>query len=498
MIIDTLIISISLVICFYILYQYQKVKLSVLPYKYLALFFLLKLFTALFFLYVYTFHYGGGDLTADAGMFFQESKVLNDVFYENPKTYFQFIFNWNTNHEMVSSYLDATSHWNATERLIPNDSRNVIRINSILLFISNGNIFFHFIVFSFITFFAGLDLAQFIRKHSNFKTFWIVFALTLTPSIAFWGSSIIKEPLLLAGLMLLLRGLFNQLSYWKKIYRIVIGVFLMSLFKPYILFILIPFILLYFLISLIKKYSPILITGIYFLIILIAGQLSGFNNKMLYLISKQQEDFINLRDGGLYLIDDEEHYIYIYYINRAKFTIEDGYATLNEPVGALYLKANENFNRKSFQLNDVGKKWKIGLSLEKTGSGVDATPINNSGIQLIKNIPSAIVNKIVRPYPWDSGSWLKHLAFIENSVLLFFLILGMIYQKEIKNKKIRNVILVLTLFALSILLVVGWTTPVLGAIVRYKVPATLIIVLIILVIWKKKETKLTNRLKLFT
>src|SRR5690554_5284825 len=72
---------------------------------------------------------------------------------------------------------------------------------------------------------------------------------------------------------------------------------------------------------------------------------SGWNRirrQNAYVISNQQEDFINLRDGGLYIHGDEEHFYYIYYTNRIHFSFEDGVATLEEPVHAYYMKKNEN------------------------------------------------------------------------------------------------------------------------------------------------------------
>lgn len=487
MIYDTLLISITLAICFFLLYKYkQKTLLEISPYK-LFVFFILKLGAALFFLYVYSYHYGGGELTADAGRFFEEAKVLHKVFYNNPKVYFQLLFNYDTSQEMINTFLEATSHWNASERIIPNDSRNVIRINSLLLFVSNGNIFFHFIFFSIITFLTGLDLAQFVKKHSDFKVSWIVFALTLTPSIAFWGSSIIKEPLLLAGLMLLIRGLFDDLRPFKRMTRILLGLAFMTLFKPYILLIFLPFIFLIILLKVFKKYSPIAVTVPYFILLIIFGYFSNTNEKALQTISKQQEDFINLRDGGLYLIADQEHYIYVYYTNRNKFKIVDGYAQLKEPTGAYYMKANENFNRSHIELNEVGKKWEIGVSLEKVGSGVSAKPINSSWQQLILNIPEALLNTVIRPFPWDNGSWLKHLAFLENTIILWAIVMTFLSIKTNGVSKNLNLLIVLSLFAISILLIVGWTTPVLGAVVRYKAPATLLIVVIILMFWKENS-----------
>jgi hypothetical protein len=465
---------------------------------FILLFFTIKLGAALFFLYVYTYHYGGGELTADAGRFYEEAKILQGLFFEHPKLYFQFLFNWNVNQELIDTYLEATSHWNASGRIIPNDSRNVIRVNSVLLFISNGNIFIHFIFFSLITFLAGLDFAQFIRKHSDFRIAWIIVGLTLTPSIAFWGSSIIKEPLMITGLFLLLRGIFDTLTTKQRLIRILLGLIGMSLFKPYVLFILLSFLILYILFRLLPKTSRLLITAIYFVVLFLIGELTNMNERVVYSISKQQEDFINLRDGGLYLIDDDIHYIYIYYANRNKFSFNDGYATLKEPTGAFYMRANENFQRQTIELSEVGKTWKIGVSLEETASGIPATPIDQSRMQMVKNIPDALINTLVRPFPWDPGSWLKYLATIENIVLLILLVLAIIYRKAIPEQRMKDALSVMILFGISTALIVGWTTPVLGAIVRYKVPATVIMVILILVLSKTtKNTKLTKVLCLF-
>src|SRR5690554_7588790 len=82
----------------------------------LSLLFLVKFAYALFFLYVYTYYYGGGELTADAGMFFKESKILHDVFAQSPGDFFQFLFGLNDDPEFINKYLDNTTHWNGGQR----------------------------------------------------------------------------------------------------------------------------------------------------------------------------------------------------------------------------------------------------------------------------------------------------------------------------------------------------------------------------------------------
>ena len=463
-----------------ILFWINKKYLSEFKFRTTLTFFIIKVIASLFFLYVYTFHYGGGELTADAGRFFEEAKILHEVFYKNSEAYFSLMTNIGQDQALINEYLEATSHWNASDRYLPNDSRNVIRVNSVLLFISQGSILIHFFFFSFLTFLGGLDLYQFLKKHSRLKPILVFGLLTVFPSIAFWGSSIIKEPLMLLGLCLLIRGVFDAINWKSHLWRILIGSILMLMFKPYILFCFLPFIAYFFLTrylfpnNLIKSSLTILVIGI------VALLSSGKLNHLVHVISKQQEDFMNVRDGGLYLIDDAEHYHYIYYTNRSKFEIKDGYATLLEPTGSFYMKQNDNHSRTPAKLDDVGKKWKVGHNLQKAGSGIEITPIKDDLSTLVKIIPEVLLNTTIRPYPLDPGSWLKHLAFVENIVLVLLLINGFFISPRTKTYREKRMIFSFLFFALLISVIVGWTTPVLGAIVRYKVPATLAFIIVVI------------------
>lgn len=473
------------IILIFILFWINKRFLNEFKFRTTLLLFTLKVLASLFFLYVYTYHYGGGELTADAGRFFQEAKILHNVFFENTTAYFSLLTNIGQDQALINEYLEATSHWNASERYLPNDSRNVIRVNSVLLFLSQGSIVVHFLIFSFLSFLGGIDLYQFLKKHARLSPVLVLALLTIFPSVAFWGSSIIKEPLMLLGLCILIRGVFDKMDWRSHVWRIVLGAVLMLMFKPYILLCFIPFIAYYFITKIIFPKSLIKSSLIVLLIGVLGLLFSGKLDHLVHVISKQQEDFINVRDGGLYLIDDEEHYHYIYYTNRSKFEIKDGYATLLEPTGSFYMKKNENFGRTPTRLDEVGKKWKVGHNMQEAGSGIAITPINDKLQVMVKIIPEVLVNTTIRPYPLDPGSWLKHLAFIENIILLLLLFNGFLISPKATSIKEKRMCFTFLFFALLVSVIVGWTTPVLGAIVRYKVPATLAFLIVIILTTKK-------------
>lgn len=441
-------------------------------------FFAIKFLIALFFLYVYTFYYGGGELTADAGRFFEESKVLKNVFHQSPTDYFKFLFGLDNDPAFINKYLESTSHWNGGNQVLPNDSRNVIRVNSLLLFISNGQVVIHFLLFSLASFLGGLDLYQFIKKHSKLPKGLLLILMTLTPSIAFWSSSIIKEPLMILGLCLVIRAAFDNISLKRKFWRFTLGGVLLISFKPYVFICLIIALLFYWIFSRVTR-SQILNALIYSLIGFGTLFFTGLIDKGVYLISKQQEDFMNVRDGGLYLFEDEEHYLYVYFNNRNHFSIEGNEATLLEPVGAFHMRIDNNFDRTPVQLTNVGKTYRIGVQMSQAGSGIPITPIKDDGATMVKIVPEVLFNTLLRPIPKKNSSWLQYPAFIENIFVLLGLILTVIIFPRKLSPKENRMLFSLMIFSLMIYLIVGWTTPVVGAIVRYVVPGLVGLVLLI-------------------
>jgi len=465
--------SIFLLIC----YRINKKLIPELPSTRLPLLFFIKILYALFFLYVYTYHYGGGELTADAGMFFQESKVLHDVFYQSPSAFFQFLFGLNNDIDFINTYLESTTHWNSGQRFLPNDSRHVIRVNALLYFISNGEVIVHFIFFSFASFIGGVDLYQWLKKKSTLPPFILLTLLTLAPSVAFWGSSIIKEPLMVLGMCLFIRGAFDDISISRRTWRLIIGGLLSFAFKPYVIICLLAAMVYYLLFS--RFFRRQWIAVITFGAISISALLiTNYADKFAYVISNQQEDFLNLSDGGLYLYGDDDYIYYIYYEDRNHFSIKNGIATLEEPVDAFYMTKNENFERFPMHIGEVGVSYPVYLTLTKTGSKVDVTLIRDDFWQMLLNIPEAIYNSFLQPIPNKYSTWLQYPAFIENILYVLAAILTFFMFPKAITFKEKRMIVSLALFAAFIAMLVGWTTPVSGAIVRYIIPAHIAILAI--------------------
>jgi hypothetical protein len=112
--------------------------------------------------------------------------------------------------------------------------------------------------------------------------------------------------------------------------------------------------------------------------------------------------------------------------------------------------------------------------------------------QLIANIPEALFNASIRPLPNDPGSKLKYISMLEVWVLFAFLMYAIVNRRKIISGE-KNIIVGLIIFALFLFVLIGWTTPVLGAITRYRFPAQLALVLVGLILIQPKSITLWKK-----
>jgi hypothetical protein len=89
---------------------------------------------------------------------------------------------------------------------------------------------------------------------------------------------------------------------------------------------------------------------------------------------------------------------------------------------------------------------------------------------ILSAIPMGIINSLTRPWPNEIKNFLFIPAVLENIILLFLIILA-IYQKKQTSNTSLNFIAFCLLFTLILYAIIGISTPILGALVRYKIPA---------------------------
>jgi hypothetical protein len=102
------------------------------------------------------------------------------------------------------------------------------------------------------------------------------------------------------------------------------------------------------------------------------------------------------------------------------------------------------------------------------GSLMNVKQLQPTASSVLSDVPSAITRSILRPYPWEIKPVMIIPATLENIFLLLLIVAMFIWYKKPSSKTLFWFCLS---YALITLTVTGLTTPVMGALVRYKITA---------------------------
>jgi len=130
-----------------------------------------------------------------------------------------------------------------------------------------------------------------------------------------------------------------------------------------------------------------------------------------------------------------------------------------------------------------------------TGSAYKIIPIEPSITSLIKAIPMGAINGFFRPFPNNINNLLQLFPLIENMLLylmVLYLIFRILFLKIKINQDVKNVLWNSLFFITMLFILSGISTPVVGALVRYKVPGLMFLIIVINLMYdqfKKHPTK---------
>jgi len=445
--------------------------------------FLVKFAVGILFNFIHEQTYGPGDLSHDGFTFMEEGKYLNDVFFQSPADFFKLLTGIGETDALIHKHLYMTEYWSYGDLSLVNDSKNVIRIHSLIHFISFGQSGIHLAIFCFISLLAAINL--YLSFSDKIKlpqqvTFWV---LLLIPSTIFWTSSVLKEPILFFGISLFVRGLIYDKQIWKKCINLVLSIFILIAFKPYIL---ICILLALGGLMVYRNIFKLKLVPTTLLLLTLIFSFGYFFKKPIadatHFLSRKQFDFVNVGKGGLHVIADSSFY-YFQPHQYENIEIKGNQVILLKPTDAYIAHFGSIQKPTPVHLEPTGETWDIHYFAPGCASFIETTPINDDPVQLIKNVPEALVNSILRPFPTDHGSNLKFLSVIEVWLIIFFIVFAIFNRRKLNDNE-KSIIFTLILFALILSLLIGWTTPVLGAIARYRFPAQLATILVGLILLK--------------
>jgi hypothetical protein len=369
--------------------------------------FMLKILAGLFLWATYSYHYTNR-ATSDIFKYYDDSQAMYNALFIHPLDYFKMLFGIRNNTPHFNIYYDQMYNWyRKLDSNLYNESHFIIRFNAFIRLISLDVYFVHMIVICFMSMAGLTGIYKFFIADLKDKKILLALSIYFVPSVLLWTSGLIKEAFIVSFLGLLLSSLKNLVENHKKICSLLV-IFICTL---------------------------ILLTIKVYILIAIAPPLLS------YWWSRKSET------KGIFQKYTMVTFSFIGFGLLIRFVFPD-----YDPVEIIRIKQSD------FIAISAAANSRINL------------PEIDAGVwSLIKNSPNALFNSIFRPL-LPVGSVMIYIAAVENWFILLFIICCFGFSKSLSTVK-WNPVLMSLLFTLIMYLLIGWTTPVVGAIVRYRVPA---------------------------
>lgn len=370
--------------------------------------FWLKLVFGVLFWMVYAFHYPL-DHTSDALSYFTEGQLLNHIFWENPIDFFRLLFSINPEDPKLQTYLTDFTRWNrAVNYGVINDNPTIIKFNALVSFFSLGFYYTHILFMGFVCFSGLIMMHRFFSRFSNIHPLLILVAVMLPPSLLFWSGGVLKEGLLIFGLGLLL---YSFCLVDRKLMTKGIAFGLLAV-------VILIFTKVYVLIA----FTPALI---FFAI----NQFSNTNRIWIFFTA----------------------------VHLTLFALVFSIQLFVDDYNVLHM-----FQQKQRDFYSLGELGVVG--------SIIAIPAIDNIADIFLNAPQALFNTYFRPHLFESRNIGFLVSALEN---LGFMVLLTTALVKFRKPQPRQLVLILTCLSclIGLGLLVGLITPVLGAVVRYKIPA---------------------------
>ena len=378
-----------------------------------------RLLMGMAFIGIYLFVYGGGDTIN----YWLGGNAMKNLLLQSPGRYLEMMYgepSWSSywNNFNADTGYPPTWLYRRLENVV------VIRFASIPLLFTGGSLVGGNMIFAFFSFKAIWKLYEmfiyYFPKHEKLLSWSILFF----PSVAFWGTGIMKDTLTMIGMGYFLyifyrRFILRNISLLPFLFWLLVYGYIVYLVKPYVLIASAPALLIWLNIETIRRIKSVLIRVVVLPLGLIISILLGI---VAYLNSGEA--------FGDYAPDT--------ILERAAITQQD-------------LVREEAYGRNNF---DIG-------AFDPTLGGV------------LAKAPVAISAGLYRPFLWESGNIVMLFSGLENTFLLLVSLFLLIKLSPIGVfRRIQAYPLFFFCFIFSLLMAfsIGLTTANFGALVRYKIP----------------------------
>ncbi len=411
-------------------FHVKKSKIAKNPeYKYFILGLTMKVIGGFTFALLTVYYWKGGDTLS----YYKAATDLSNVLLSNPIRGIELLFTSIKDFDVTADHF----HPYAVDFINDKDVLLLVKITSLINIIGLYSYGTTTVLFASISF-IGLWMAysNLCKLYPNYSK-QLLIGFFMTPSIIFWSSGVLKDTITMSCIGWTMYAFSNILFFKRKIlvsiFLVIISSVIIFTLKPYILYILIPCMLIWT-----QSHLKNLIKGSFIRIVLIPLIM------ILFVF------------GTTSIIKDISASAGKYDLNKVETTLE-GF-----------------------------RSWHGYLAQTQSQSGYTLSSTDFSLLGMIKMLPEVLNVTFFRPYLSEIRNMPTLIGAFESIVLLFFTLYliitrrGSFFRLIFYNKDIRFMMI----FALSFGFIVGISSYNFGALSRYKMPAQMFFILALTLIYK--------------
>ena len=381
-----------------------------LPVQWISALFLLKIAAGVALWAVYTYVYTDRS-TADVFKYFDDSAHMFKALHEHPLDYLRMVFGIaNDTPEFRDLYYQDMNNWvRHYESNLYNDAHTIIRFNAVVRLLSFDEFHVHTVIAAFLSFTGLVGLYRAFVKFLPGMERALMAVVLLLPSVLFWASGVIKESLLFFGLGLLLYQIAQWGEHrlrWRDPFLLAFTIIMLFFLKFYVLMSLLPALILF-------SWSRLSIRP-------------GLALKVLVVY------------GLFILVGLNLHHI----------------VPGMDVLGILTMKQRDF----------------VGLAIQMDSGSLVMPKLLLPDVWLfLSQAPYAVYIALLGPLAHAGPGPLGLLSAVENFAFFAILACCLFYHRP-WHAVDWTLLVAMLMYILVLSVVIGWTTPVMGAVVRYRTP----------------------------
>jgi hypothetical protein len=294
---EYLLFAIYLVIFVWLVTKIPFFRRSGLSDSQLVIIFLLKVMAGIFYGWI-GLYYSNVAQMSDTWGYHYNSLIEYQLLGKDPHAYFTNLFQNNYEHGFDRFFSGTNSYWNDLK------ANSFVKFLSLLDIFSFGNYYVNVIFYSFISMFGPIALYRVMTDVFPGKKIQVLVASFLVPSFIYWTSGIHKDGLVFTGLAVVAFNVYFGLKEKrfgvKRILLILAGLLIMLALRNFLIVVIVPALLAWFISQKFPKYSIAIFAGLYIFFGIAFFTMRYISPKFDFpdAVVEKQKEFLKLQGGS--------------------------------------------------------------------------------------------------------------------------------------------------------------------------------------------------------